>query len=1141
MPILSNLYAERVYAEQPIALWALDDNADFVSLITPAVRSFTGWQLTGATKSASTDLVRQIKKSPLTKFVTSSSSGFTATSPNVFSKSDLDASKETFSISTYFYSLTDEIRSVKIGYVYQDGTPGQMETYQLSVPNTWVFLSKTYEIPTQTQAIKLVVEVEAETDGDYTFYINGLSAGQWSEKFSASSDGIDLIELPEELSQEPELEDLLAYPAYGYGFSDSNGYYLTSGKNLAAYNDGFPMVFGASGVTRIVGDSSQPSLIVPGKGFLHEFGKYQGLTLEFWLKVNTSSLTPTKIVGPVFSSDGLYVDGQSLALKIGRNVSSYYVGEWERPMLVDIKVSPTTASLMINGESVMTMDIDVSAIDMPSQQKQDWIGFYGNFDGISLDIDCVAIYPYQVQSVVAKRRFVYGQGVDIPESINGSLVGSGITIDYPVAGYSNNYIYPDMGRWSRGIVENLSTANSVLSTPRYELPSVVFKNKDITTDEWLELCDVESSEELGPFLKLPLADTTSSSGGHIVFDKLTLSGKDVKAVYGIFELASGNSNGQILIKMQNEISGADMTLSIQSDKLSYTFSYPGQSSATIQTDLPTSGPFLVGLDFDKMASVNGGVVARVLGESRKMSLFVGGQKSFANTFSGNIYGVGLSVSRPVSLVPIEDGILINDSQLIDSRGSFGFEYHFAPQRYLGSFVLDISSRGYWQDQVALSHFGKVMRTLDGDSVPTLSYLQFNIDVPKMDIYTGENQSELITDDLPVRTYISFQYLSTGANRKDVSFTSLQRPIRNAPVIPGDAWQTTLYEVVSGSVIYLPKNVDYKKLSIVTHIRIKTESSITKPVRIKRLEFCSQSLSNHEPLRLGTKLGVPITPYVKRGLYMDYLAINPVEIYKRSTPYLHLTKNSGIQLLDYYDYEGTERAVSIPVNQNRSSEYALGAVQIFLNYQQVAFPQEPVKILDLRAYNRSTEIYIQADTESGQRGRIFAIDKKTRLPDQFINFYLNGKIVKTPYLEPKQWDVLSLQFIEGLKFDGFSGSINLSGPMLFNNISTYRLTETQTSITSVFRTWAQIEQFFDKPGDEETYWGDFLSASPQITWENILFIPTLRRFLIDPAVIFAAYSGTNRISVSDDSVLMFKNYKYTMYNNVRWRSNIVSPV
>lgn len=1137
MPILSNLYAERVYAEQPIALWALDDDADFVSLVTPAIRSFQDWQIDGATRSVSADLVKQIKKSPLLKFTTSDSSGFTATSPSVFSKSDLDLGKENFNISAYFYSLTSEIKSVRIGYVYEDGTPGQMETYQLSVPDTWVFLSKTYPAPSESQDIKLVVEVETETDGDYSFYVNGLSVGQWSERFSASSDGIDLIELPEEIN----IPDVLAYPAYGYGFSDSNGYYLTSGKNLAAYNDGFPMVFGASGVTRIVGDSSKPSLILPGKGFLHEFGKYQGLTLEFWIKVSTSSLIPTRIVGPVFSEDGLYVDGHFLVLKIGNDIGSYYVGEWERPMLVDIKISPTTASLMINGEQVLSIDIDVSSIDMPSEKDQDWIGFYGKSNEISLDIDCVAIYSYQVQSVVAKRRFVYGQGVDVPESLNGSLVGSGITIDYPVAGYSNNYIYPDMGRWSRGIVENLSTANNLLSTPSYSLPSAVFKNKAISSDQWLDLCDEESYGQ-APFLNLGLAETLPEAGGHIVFEKLNVTGKDTKAVYGVFE-ASGNHDGQILLKMQNEYTGAALTLSVESGNLCYSASYPGQVTQEIETSIavPAVGTFLAGMDLEKMSLRYGGIISKVIGESRKMSLFVGGQRNFLNTFYGNIYKVGVSATRPDSISNFSDenGTAFEANPSLNTGGPF--EYTFGPQRYLGKFILDISSKGYWQDQIALSHFGKTKTTLDGDGIPTLSYLQINIDVPKMNIYLDEVENQIITDDLPVKTYVSFQYLSAGSNRRDLSFTSLERPIQNTPIIPGSSWQTTLYEFVSGSVIYLPRNVDYRTLSLVVHVRVSANSAISKPVRIKRLELCSQSLSNHEPLLIGTKLGASISPYVRRGLYRDYPAINPVEIYKRSTPYIHLTKNSGIQLLDYFDYEATERAIAIPVNQNRSSEYALGAIQIFINHQQPSFPQTAVKILHLRAYNRSTEIYLQADTASGKRGRIFAIDSRTRLPDQFINFYLNGKVVKSPYIESNQWDVLSLQFVEGLKFDGFSGSINLSGPILFNNISTYRLTETQTSITSVFRTWAQLEQFFDKPGDEETYWGDFLSESPQITWENILFIPTLRRFLIDPAVIFAAYSGTNRISVSDDSVLMFKNYKYTMYNNIRWRSSIVSAV
>ena len=42
----SNLYAEKVFSEHPTVLWALDDTADYISLITEAQRSFTSWTVT---------------------------------------------------------------------------------------------------------------------------------------------------------------------------------------------------------------------------------------------------------------------------------------------------------------------------------------------------------------------------------------------------------------------------------------------------------------------------------------------------------------------------------------------------------------------------------------------------------------------------------------------------------------------------------------------------------------------------------------------------------------------------------------------------------------------------------------------------------------------------------------------------------------------------------------------------------------------------------------------------------------------------------------------------------------------------------------------------------------------------------------
>ena len=48
----SNLYAEKIYSEHPLVLWALDDKADYISLITEAQRDIDNlWTTTGAATS----------------------------------------------------------------------------------------------------------------------------------------------------------------------------------------------------------------------------------------------------------------------------------------------------------------------------------------------------------------------------------------------------------------------------------------------------------------------------------------------------------------------------------------------------------------------------------------------------------------------------------------------------------------------------------------------------------------------------------------------------------------------------------------------------------------------------------------------------------------------------------------------------------------------------------------------------------------------------------------------------------------------------------------------------------------------------------------------------------------------------------
>jgi hypothetical protein len=50
----SNLYAEKVYSEHPLVLWALDDTLDYKGLITEAQRNLaTLWTPTNAALAAS--------------------------------------------------------------------------------------------------------------------------------------------------------------------------------------------------------------------------------------------------------------------------------------------------------------------------------------------------------------------------------------------------------------------------------------------------------------------------------------------------------------------------------------------------------------------------------------------------------------------------------------------------------------------------------------------------------------------------------------------------------------------------------------------------------------------------------------------------------------------------------------------------------------------------------------------------------------------------------------------------------------------------------------------------------------------------------------------------------------------------------
>ena len=124
----SNLYAEKIYSEHPTILWALDDAADYITLITEQQRNISsGWTVTNASVTSAAGVNGEPFPDSYTTLVQGDvPSGATETvtliSPDLVNFQDLNTDLGSFSIGSYFYSDSAYLQSVQIGFRYIDTT-----------------------------------------------------------------------------------------------------------------------------------------------------------------------------------------------------------------------------------------------------------------------------------------------------------------------------------------------------------------------------------------------------------------------------------------------------------------------------------------------------------------------------------------------------------------------------------------------------------------------------------------------------------------------------------------------------------------------------------------------------------------------------------------------------------------------------------------------------------------------------------------------------------------------------------------------------------------------------------------------------------------------------------------------------------
>ncbi len=1213
MSTSSNLYAEKVFSEHPLSLWALDEVADYVSLITDSQRSIAtpSWTITGATSLQTPDPEHPLQQmdgvvntvSP-TLIASGQVGSVSMTSPIlVASNADISSSIKTFAVSTYIHPMGKSL-DVSIGYTYQVGgvtQPTVGVVLAIDDIDSWAFLSESFDLPSAFENLKVFIQVSYTSTGtQYAFLTNGLCVGQWAEQFNLESLGVQL----EDINQDRVIDiaiNGMGIRANSYGLQSLNGYYMAEDNVLCAGNTSIPMVFGSTSATKITPRDSGPSLIIPGLGFMNESGQYNDLTFEMWIKIQTSATDFRKIFGPISSDDGLYVNDAFLTLRVGSYSKSYFVGEWDRPMLLAIRLSKNLASLVINGEEVISMDVVTDNLNFVAKyndlgKDNDWLGFYSYLDVPSLEIDCLGIYPYKVSNIVEKRRWIYGQAVQSPENINGLDTGSNILFDYPVSNYAKNYSYPDLGRWTQGINENLSIDNRSLSLPQYSLPTIAFDNKSYS--DWNR--DIQKvQDDTLPFITLRPNTMWSNTQGYVLFPEITVLNQKMQAFYALLSVDSANVSNQTLFYLENEITKDIFEAQLQGNNIVYTLkslNTDGTMSTqfSLSKDASISGGFFaVGVIIDTFVNTYGGRLSAFFGSRKNIKLYFGGSNRLENTFSGNIYRIGFSTTRnaqKISGLFSEDGLIAGyeefeasvvadggstpttatvyefdagDSYFGNSSSTFSeivdggsvysiladyiinhmASYTLIPKVFLGNFSIDIGVNGYWQDYTPLSYFGKNVVNESGRKTFSLDYLQFNVGYPQAGKYLNNAYD---TSNSTVRTYVSFQYLENPSTTNPNAFVYTEPAPEYGVIYPGVNWETTKYEVVNNMVIYPPTGVDFKLLALVTHVEILSNGINENPIKLQSLQVASQALNSFVPTPIGTKYGSSVFSYTKAGAYYDYKGKNPFTIYKGSTPHMYMTSTSGITPKDTEGY-GVDRGIYIPINPSASNFYRVSAWQMAIRYDQEFFPSFIKEVFEIEYFDSNNDskilkFYIAPEDDSLKRAKLYAIDTDTGLMRSDIVFYINGKEVKTPYINLNTWMMLGISFGNPMLFDGNVGALRFTGPLSFDNISHYQSTAKDEAARFGYRKWSNLRAI---PGDEDVdwlYWKTQLNdLSQPYAWRDVLFTSFKDFVGISGKTIYAKYTGTDHIVVDSDSLFVLNGYRYRIYKDLGWQSSVVTPV
>jgi hypothetical protein len=269
----------------------------------------------------------------------------------------------------------------------------------------------------------------------------------------------------------------------------------------------------------------------------------------------------------------------------------------------------------------------------------------------------------------------------------------------------------------------------------------------------------------------------------------------------------------------------------------------------------------------------------------------------------------------------------------------------------------------------------------------------------------------------------------------------------------------------------------------------------------------------------------------------------VLIGKDNLPYLYLTENSGIKILE--DDAEKEYGVIVPINNNESSNYSLGAIQMFVKYD-VTHPVSTTQVVSTMTHPEGVIEFTVTPDETARRFYMSARDQATKQRYENISFYQNGIEVVAPYVSKNEWNAISMAFSEPINLSNRSESLNLLHGCNFDNVSFFKSTGLNEFNVTIPKIWSDIlygEQEEDPLNivDWEYWYDENGSLAIPNKWKDIYVLEETTQFSTTPSEIYSTYCGTNIVVIDDNTGISIEEDDFTMFADQTWLKVVDKPV